>query len=265
MTDAALEQRLRGGIEVVDTCSDQRLQRVRDSTGRAVARAALDAACGSSPRRRAGFPRRDRARPAATTPAARPQHLRAGSGAARRAPRSRPPRAARARSPSSGRARRPSRGVRRAARGARGRGSGSARAPSRRCARSGRAAAPRPSGCPRRGGRAAERRRCPASPRARPRRSPAGCARPRAPPSGPRRGPRTSATASSAQHSRSFSNASSSGSSSEMPAAAFTISPSGQYVTPSPYGSARPMRTLARSTPSRNSRASRLFPTPASP
>ncbi len=81
----------------------------------------------------------------------------------------------------------------------------------------------------------------------------------------PAASPRTSATASSAQHSRSFSNASSSGSSSEMPAAAFTISPSGQYVTPSPYGSARPMSTLARSTPSRNSRASRLFPTPASP
>ena len=40
--------------------------------------------------------------------------------------------------------------------------------------------------------------------------------------------PSTSATASSAQHSRSFSNASSSGSSSEMPAAALTISPSGQ-------------------------------------
>ena len=59
--------------------------------------------------------------------------------------------------------------------------------------------------------------------------------------------PSRSATASAGQESRSFSSATSSGSSSAMPAAALTISASGQYVTPSPYGSARPRRTVALS------------------
>jgi hypothetical protein len=50
-----------------------------------------------------------------------------------------------------------------------------------------------------------------------------------------------------------------------IPAATFTISAIGQYVTPSPYGRERPVRIVERSTPSMNSRASRDLPTPAVP
>ena len=81
----------------------------------------------------------------------------------------------------------------------------------------------------------------------------------------PTASPSRSATASSSQQARSFSYALSSGSSSEMPADAFTISAIGHHVTPSPYGRQRPLSTVAPSSPSRNSRARRLLPTPGSP
>ena len=77
--------------------------------------------------------------------------------------------------------------------------------------------------------------------------------------------PSRSATASSSQWAFSFSNASSIGSSSEIPATVLTISASGQYVMPSPYGRQRPTSTVEPSRPSTNSRANRLLPTPASP
>ena len=81
-----------------------------------------------------------------------------------------------------------------------------------------------------------------------------------------RRAPSRSATASSPHWARSFSTASWTGSSSVMPAATLTISASGQYVTPSPYGQRSGRRGSSRPRrPSRNSRASRLLPTPGSP
>ncbi len=77
--------------------------------------------------------------------------------------------------------------------------------------------------------------------------------------------PRRSATASLEHASRSFSNASSGESSGEIPAAAWTISASGRYARPSPNGSERPVRTVVRSRPAKNSRASLLLPIPGSP
>ena len=77
--------------------------------------------------------------------------------------------------------------------------------------------------------------------------------------------PSRSATASLVHASRSFSIASSGESSSEIPAAACTISASGRYAMPSPNGAHRPVRTLVRSSPAKNSCASRLLPIPGSP
>ena len=86
----------------------------------------------------------------------------------------------------------------------------------------------------------------------------ASSAAPRTPSATPRR----SATASLSQHIRSFSNASAAGSSSVIPAEALTIEAIGQNAIPSPYGSARPVSTVARSTPAVNSSTSLDFPTP---
>ena len=113
------------------------------------------------------------------------------------------------------------------------------RGPTPRGARSARAAAPRPSGRPRTRARAAAPARAARPTRARPTRSPAA---PRSPSTAS-----STPTASAEQvgdrlvlaATRGASSApSSSGSSSVMPAEAFTISASGQYVTPSPYGQA---------------------------
>ena len=89
----------------------------------------------------------------------------------------------------------------------------------------------------------------------------ASSAAPRTPSATPRR----SATASLSQHIRSFSNASAAGSSSVIPAEALTIEAIGQNAIPSPYGRARPVSTVARSTPAVNSSTSLDFPTPGSP
>ena len=85
------------------------------------------------------------------------------------------------------------------------------------------------------------RRRARRPRRAPPRRSPVAARSPRHGVEHPDASPSRSATASLAQHSRSFSIASSSGvvvGDARRPPC--TISASGQYVTPSPYGSARP-------------------------
>ena len=101
--------------------------------------------------------------------------------------------------------------------------------------------------------------------RAPPRRSPGRCAPPRPRRARPRRGRAGRRRPRPRRSSRSFSTASWTGSSSAIPADDFTISASGQYVIPSPYGSARPARTVAPSSAATNSRTRRLLPTPGSP
>ena len=134
-----------------------------------------------------------------------------------------------------------------------------------RGARRPRAGAPRPTGCPRTRARAAARRRAARPSAALPRSISAASPRPRR-----RRGRRARRRAGrrpprSRSRARSFSNASAAGSSSVIPADALIIEASGQYVMPSPYGSARPVSTVTRSTPSANSETSRDLPTPGSP
>ena len=203
------------------------------------------AASAPSPRRRAGCPRTSRAASAGRPPTARGRRA-----ARRRAPRSRRRRAARARSTWRGRGHRPSPGVRSSSSG-RARQtirSGASRTRSARCSSSSSSGSSaqwmssktRTSGCASASSaahsRAAQAISCwlrsvstaSSTPAARPRRS---------------------ATASSPQQARSFSTASCTGSSSVMPAATLTISASGQYVIPSPYGSERPVRIVARLDP----------------